>query len=170
MTYRITDNQLKRSNQIAISQQLLRGTKTQHVEHCVHANCLLPITVATRYNVWTVFARLNAGIVGSSPTRGMGVCVRLFCVCAVLCAGSGLATDSSPVQGVLPTVYRILRNWNTGQGTLTMTKWPPVSKLPWQVTYCLSTRHGPGTRICTMLTVGMPLVGPDTASVGGTCL
>jgi hypothetical protein len=25
----------------------------------------------------------------------------------VLCVGSGLATGSSPVQGVLPTVYRI---------------------------------------------------------------
>jgi hypothetical protein len=32
--------------------------------------------------------------------------VRLFCVC-VLCVGSALATNSSPVQGVLPTMYRI---------------------------------------------------------------
>jgi hypothetical protein len=30
--------------------------------------------------------------------------VRLFCVCAVLCVGSGLATG-----GVLPTVYRITK-------------------------------------------------------------
>jgi hypothetical protein len=29
---------------------------------------------------WTVFARSNTGIVGSSPTRGMDVCVRFFCV------------------------------------------------------------------------------------------
>jgi hypothetical protein len=29
---------------------------------------------------------------GSNPTQGMDVCVRLFCVCAVLCVGSGLAT------------------------------------------------------------------------------
>jgi hypothetical protein len=29
---------------------------------------------------------------GSNPTRSMDVRVRLFCVCAVLCAGSGLAT------------------------------------------------------------------------------
>jgi hypothetical protein len=35
----------------------------------------------------------------------MSVC--LFCVCVVLCAGSGLATGWSPVQGVLPTMYRI---------------------------------------------------------------
>jgi hypothetical protein len=33
--------------------------------------------------------------------------VRLFCVCVVLCVGSGLATGSSPVQGVLPSAYRI---------------------------------------------------------------
>jgi hypothetical protein len=55
----------------------------------------------------------------SSPARKLGswvrisleawmfVCVRLFCVCVVLCVGRGLATGWSPVQGVLPTVYRI---------------------------------------------------------------
>jgi hypothetical protein len=37
----------------------------------------------------------------------MYVCVRLFRVCGVLCVGSGLATDWSPVQGVQPTTYRI---------------------------------------------------------------
>jgi hypothetical protein len=29
---------------------------------------------------WTVFTRSNTGIVGSNPTWGMDVCVRLFCV------------------------------------------------------------------------------------------
>jgi hypothetical protein len=33
----------------------------------------------------------DAGIVGSNPTRGVDVCVRLFSVC-VMCAGNGLAT------------------------------------------------------------------------------
>jgi hypothetical protein len=33
-----------------------------------------------------------------------GVCMRLFCVCLVLCLGSGLVTGWSLVQGVLPTV------------------------------------------------------------------
>jgi hypothetical protein len=37
----------------------------------------------------------------------MRVCVRSICV--ALCVGSGLATGRSPVQGVLPTVYRINR-------------------------------------------------------------
>jgi hypothetical protein len=39
-----------------------------------------------------VFARSNARIKGSNPTRGMDVFVHLFCVYVVLCVGSGLAT------------------------------------------------------------------------------
>jgi hypothetical protein len=51
----------------------------------------MPITVAARCKAW------------------MSVCVySVFCV--VLCVGIGLATGWSPVQGALPTVYR-LRNW-----------------------------------------------------------
>jgi hypothetical protein len=53
---------------------------------------VLPITVAGRSKVRTVFALSNTGVVGSIPTRSMGVCVRLSCVCVVLCVGSGLAT------------------------------------------------------------------------------
>jgi hypothetical protein len=30
--------------------------------------------------------------------------MRLFCVCVVLCVGSGLATGLSLVQGVIPSV------------------------------------------------------------------
>jgi hypothetical protein len=33
----------------------------------------LPVTVAERSNAWTVFARSDAVIVGSNPTRGMDV-------------------------------------------------------------------------------------------------
>jgi hypothetical protein len=36
------------------------------------------ITVAARSTAQTVFARSNAGIVGSNTTQGMDVCVRLF--------------------------------------------------------------------------------------------
>jgi hypothetical protein len=42
-------------------------------------------TVAARSKAWTVFARSNAEILRSNPTRGMDVCVRLFCVCIVQC-------------------------------------------------------------------------------------
>jgi hypothetical protein len=58
----------------------------------------------------------NAGIVVSNPTEGMDVCLRLFYVCVALCAGRGLATGLSPVQGVLPTAYTGSRNWKSVQG------------------------------------------------------
>jgi hypothetical protein len=45
----------------------------------------------------------------------MDVCVRLFCVCVVLCVSSCLVTGWSPVEGVLRTVYR-LGNWKSRQG------------------------------------------------------
>jgi hypothetical protein len=61
----------------------------------------MPIAVAARSKVSTVFTRSNTEITG-----GIDVCVRLFCVCVVLCVGRGLATGWSPAQGVLPTVYR----------------------------------------------------------------
>jgi hypothetical protein len=63
--------------------------------------------VAARSEAWTGFARSNTGIVDSNTTQGMDVCLRLFYVCA----GGGLATSWSPVQGVLPTVLG-LRNWS----------------------------------------------------------
>jgi hypothetical protein len=45
-----------------------------------------PVTVAERSEAFTVFARSEAGIVGSNSTKGMDVrclCVyvRFFCVC-----------------------------------------------------------------------------------------
>jgi hypothetical protein len=81
-------------------------------------NVLLLITAVVRSKVWTAFAHLSAGIVGSNPTQGMDLCMRLFCVCAVLGVGSGLATGWSPVQGVLPTVYRIkkVKKWPRSEG------------------------------------------------------
>jgi hypothetical protein len=63
--------------------------------------------VAARSKAGTVFVSSGTGILGSNPTQGMDVCLRSFCVCVVLFVGSGLATGWSPVQGVLPTVYRI---------------------------------------------------------------
>jgi hypothetical protein len=60
--------------------------------------------MAARSEAWIVFARSNTGIMGSNPIWDMDVCVRLFCVCAVLYVHNGLATGWSPVQGVLPTL------------------------------------------------------------------
>jgi hypothetical protein len=39
---------------------------------------MVPITVAARSKAWIVFARLNAGIVGSNPTQGLDVCVCVY--------------------------------------------------------------------------------------------
>jgi hypothetical protein len=63
-----------------------------------------PVTVAARSKAWNVFARLNTGIVGSNPARGMAVCV--YSVFVLSCVGSGLATGWSLVQVVLPIVYK----------------------------------------------------------------
>jgi hypothetical protein len=60
--------------------------------------------MAAQFKAYTVFVRSNAEIVGSNSTQGMDVCVRLFCVWFVLCVDSGLATDWSLVQGILPSV------------------------------------------------------------------
>jgi hypothetical protein len=61
--------------------------------------------MAARSKARTVFDRSNTGIVGLNSARGMGACPRFLC-CAVLCAGSGLATGRSPVQGVLLNVQK----------------------------------------------------------------
>jgi hypothetical protein len=74
-----------------------------------------PITVGARSKARTVFARSNTEVVGSNPTPGMFVCVRLFCVDVILCVRSGLETGWSPVQGVVQTVYRIKKP-EKGQG------------------------------------------------------
>jgi hypothetical protein len=70
----------------------------------------LPITMVTWSKAWSVFAHSNIRIMCSNPTRGMDIGARLFCICVVLC---GLVTAWSPIQGVLPTVYRIkkLKKW-----------------------------------------------------------
>jgi hypothetical protein len=45
--------------------------------------------VAALSKAWTVFARSN-------PSRGVDVCVRLFCVCVVLCVGSAALRLADP--------------------------------------------------------------------------
>jgi hypothetical protein len=63
-------------------------------------------TAAERSKAFTVFARSEAVVVDSNPTEGMNVwsVYAFFCVCVVLCLGSGLATGRSLVQKILPSV------------------------------------------------------------------
>jgi hypothetical protein len=73
-----------------------------------------------------VFARSEAGIVGSNPTQGLNVwCVcAFFCVFVVLCLGRVLATSWSPVQGVLPSV----NDQETKKSALCSKKWEQAPK------------------------------------------
>jgi hypothetical protein len=46
----------------------------------------VPITVAARSKVRTVFFRLNTEIVGSNPIQGMDVCIAfILCLCCPVC-------------------------------------------------------------------------------------
>jgi hypothetical protein len=64
------------------------------------AKVYVSITVTTWCMMWTVFARSDTGVVVRLPLEAwMSLCV--------LCVDSGLTTGWSPVQGVLPNVYRI---------------------------------------------------------------
>jgi hypothetical protein len=55
--------------------------------------------LTTRSKAWIVFALLITEIVGSNHTRGMDVSV--YSVFALSSAGSDLATDWTPTQGIL---------------------------------------------------------------------
>jgi hypothetical protein len=44
----------------------------------------------------TVFGSSKTGVVGLNPSRGMDAYVRIFCVYALMCAGSGLARADPP--------------------------------------------------------------------------
>jgi hypothetical protein len=112
-----------------------------HILFIRQGNRSRPMTVTVRSKAWDVFAHSNTGIVGSNPTRGMDVCVRLFCVCFVLCAGSGLATGWCPVQGVLQTVWKLKKlkkrpGFNKGlQSHSGMNEWiiPGFTSLFWSI-------------------------------------
>jgi hypothetical protein len=45
----------------------------------------MPILVTERSKAWTIFARSNAGIVGSNPTQGMDVCVYVYSMLMLFC-------------------------------------------------------------------------------------
>jgi hypothetical protein len=66
-------------------------------------------------NLLRPLERLDRGFESHS---GHGcLCAFILCLCCPVCAGSGLASGWSPVQEVLPSVYR-LRNWKSGQGPI----------------------------------------------------
>jgi hypothetical protein len=64
----------------------------------------MPVAV----KAWTVLARLDAGIIGSNPTRGMDVhmYVYVYYMFVLSYVGRGLAMSWSLIQGVLPCVSK----------------------------------------------------------------
>jgi hypothetical protein len=70
---------------------LLQGLKSPYEYN-------VPVTVAQWSKACTVFARLEAGIMGSNPAQGTDVCyvyrfILCVCVCVVLCLGRSLPTS-----------------------------------------------------------------------------
>jgi hypothetical protein len=66
------------------------------IPHIYYSNSFKTLITGTARSI--VFARSNNGIVGSSRTRGVDVCV--YSVFVLSCVVSGLATGWSPVQWV----------------------------------------------------------------------
>jgi hypothetical protein len=87
-----------------------RRTNTRNMLKIKCSNFLMPIPLATLSKAWIIFARSNAWIVGSNPTRGMDVCVRLFCVYA-----AALRRADPPSKYSYRLCIR-LSNWKSGQG------------------------------------------------------
>jgi hypothetical protein len=52
--------------------------------------------VVARSKSWIVFARSDTNIVNSNPTWGMDICVRLFCVYAILCVQVAVLRHADP--------------------------------------------------------------------------
>jgi hypothetical protein len=90
-------------------------------------NHLVPITVAAPSKSWTIFARSNDGIVGWNRAQGMDVSVYVYFVFVLFCVGSILATSWSPVQGVLPTLYRVVKLKNAARAQQKAV-WPLINK------------------------------------------
>jgi hypothetical protein len=68
----------------------------------------MPIAVTEWSKAWTVLARLDAGIVGSNPTRGMDVYMRVYVYSMFVLSyvRRDLAMSWSLIQGVLPCVSK----------------------------------------------------------------
>jgi hypothetical protein len=79
-----------------------KGGSGQKENFKINQYKILPITVAAQCKAWNVFARTNAGVVGSNPTQDMDVFAYILFVLS--CVRRDLETDWSPVQGVLATV------------------------------------------------------------------
>jgi hypothetical protein len=77
--------------------------------------CTPPIAVGALSEAWAVFTRPNSGIVGSNPTRGMDVYVRLFCV-VLFCVYVAVLRRADPPSKEPYGLCIGVRNEKSGQG------------------------------------------------------
>jgi hypothetical protein len=119
--------------------------------------------MAARSKARNGFARSNTGIVGLNPNQHMDVYV---CVCSVFvlsCVGSGLATGSPLVPGVLSTVLKRLRKWRRGQEShWWMKTWMEVVRMDY---YRISNRtqaiRNKDTKVISLFTKNTVLIHND---------
>jgi hypothetical protein len=71
----------KATNSMELNPFLKSHTSLSYSLFFQHLTEPLPTMVTARSKAWPVFARSNAGIVGSNPTQGMDVCVCAFVLC-----------------------------------------------------------------------------------------
>jgi hypothetical protein len=74
---------------------VLRQSELKNCFFFYFYTAITPIRVAARSKAGTVFTRPNTGVVGSNLTRGMDVCVHLFCLCCCVCR-------YGPCDGLIP--------------------------------------------------------------------
>jgi hypothetical protein len=89
----------------AINAKVSTGALISYLHQCI---------LAARSKAGTVFAQSNTGIVGSNPTYGMHVCVRLFCVCASCVQVAALLWADPPSKEAYPLCKRP-RNWKAAK-------------------------------------------------------
>jgi hypothetical protein len=70
----------------------------------------MPTTVAVRSEAWTIFARLNTGVMSSNRIWGVDVCARLFFVKVAP------LRQADPPSKESCRLYVGSRNWKSGQG------------------------------------------------------
>jgi hypothetical protein len=70
----------------------------------------MPVPVAAPSKARTIFGRMNAGIVGSNPSRGMDMCMRFSVLCCVVlsCVGRGLASGRSPAKESYKNIKNVI--------------------------------------------------------------
>jgi hypothetical protein len=120
-TKHIYNFKVQRYNQFRNTTMLLLSHCNRSLSIRIKLGCdnrpFTPVTVAARSKAWNVFTRLITGVVSSNPTRGMDVCMRLFCLCCPVQVAALRRADHSSKESYQPPISVRLRNLiRGGQG------------------------------------------------------